>query len=78
MIRFIDLGFQIEPFPGGRRCFAWWDTIHDEFIKFSGDYAWHSWESFIEFRALEPQMTSVLLERLRGLYPKDWTPETLP
>ncbi len=47
MIRFINLTGQIliddtEPH------FAWYDTIHDEFMEFNGSQDWHSWNEFVE------------------------------
>ncbi len=77
MIRFVDLGFQLEPFHGGQRMFAWWDTIHDRFIEFNGELAWSSWEEFTKFEGMPPRVLEpTLLDRLWNLFPDEWEPAT--
>jgi len=77
VIRFIDLGDQILE---GTREFAWWDTITDEFLEFSGDQAWETWKDFeFDFRSHFPTTDQIvkgdvpskeLLERFKRLFPK--------
>jgi len=43
MIRFIDLKDQILEYCP---MFAWYDTIADSFLEFSGNQTWESWEEF--------------------------------
>lgn len=88
MIRFIEIGRQIFPLPLDDdepiNQFAWFDTITDTFMEFSGDQVWETWEEFEEsFKCEEFPSDRVLpgefdiwgvkeyLERFKGLYPKE-------
>ena len=44
MIRFIDLTGQIID---GETDFAWYDTVTDKFLSFSGNQTWNSWDDFV-------------------------------
>lgn len=58
MIRFIDLGDQILE---GERQFAWYDTVTDSFLEFSGNQVWSSWVEFCEDHFLHfPTMGQVV------------------
>ncbi len=62
MIRFIDLKEQItDDFE-----FAWYDTILDRFLEFSGSQTWDSWNEFE--RDFGPTEN---IQRFKNLFPKD-------
>jgi hypothetical protein len=44
MIRFVDLGTQIDE---DRRQFAYFDTVTETFVTVSGEQVWESWADFI-------------------------------
>lgn len=67
MIRFVDLGFQIDETT---RMFAWWDTVFSGFISHGGEFAWESWEDFSE--AIGPEMLERYGGLMRGLMPAEW------
>ena len=63
MKRFIDLGEQILE---GERCFAWFNTVVDQFEEYGGVQAWQTWAEF------EQDCGGDDLLRYRGLFPADW------
>ena len=71
MIRFINLTGQIL-IDDDELHFAWFDTITDEFMQFSGSQAWHSWEDFkrdyIDSYGGETTFSLEGLERFEKLY----------
>ena len=71
MIRFIDLRDQIT--CDGTKQFAWFDTIHEEFLKFSDVQVWDNWKDFvIDFKDDDDykinQLTSRNLKRFEILF----------
>ena len=70
MIRYIDLGEQINDYSEGHHDFAWYDTIIDCFIEYNGTHVWSSWEEFVrDFDDFEGE--GYELERFAGLYPRE-------
>jgi hypothetical protein len=74
VIRFVDIRNQ-----GTGRRFAFWDTISDQFLTFSGEQAWDTWEELedsvteqsgrLSFGGVLADRRTALLGRLRGLCP---------
>lgn len=79
MIRFIDLGDQIVE---GTREFAWWDTVTDTFLQFSGEQTWETWDQFeTDFKFSFPTTEQIVkgdvpteekLARFKRLFPEEW------
>ena len=83
MTRFIEIGRQIFPLPSDDdepiNQFAWFDTITDTFLEFSGDCVWETWDEFVEsyrfdFRThrdawIEGRESEFELDRFKRLYP---------
>lgn len=73
MIRFIDLGKQLEvdeSDPEAPRSFAFYDTISDTFINFNGSETFESWESLVSMFFPDEFPDDETLERLRRLCPE--------
>lgn len=77
MIRFIDIDKQIavDPTdPDWPRQFAFYDTIYDVFLNFSGEEVWEDWPSFEKaLISTRPDYDEILLQRCKNLCP-DWVP----
>ena len=88
MIRFIDLGDQLLY---GDPHFAWFDTVSDMFIEYSGEMVWDNWKDFeASFNCDAINQSEYLLggdgklyientrpiDRFKGLFPKDWPNHT--
>ena len=78
MIRFINLTGQIAPDDDLE--FAWYNTITDEFMRYSGSVTWSNFEDFegdlmVDIRiACQPKEKSdEILKRFRALYPAKQT-----
>lgn len=68
MIRFVYIGDQIR--PGSKaRDFAFWDTVHDKFVEFSGDTVFSSLADFREAGLGFSGRNVELYERCVGLLP---------
>lgn len=68
MIRFVDLEDQII---AGWFCFAWYDTVRDEFIEVGGSRTWDTWEEFeTDYIDGPPDNLEFTLKRFRSLFPK--------
>jgi hypothetical protein len=65
--RFVDLGEQL----GYDRCFAWYDTIVDQFEDFNGSSHWHTREEFLH--DITSDLDSHNVDRYLKLIPK-WVP----
>ena len=66
MIRFIDLTDQILD---DEFCFAWYDTVIDEFIEIGDVFVWYSWSEFeFDYKNDKPKFA---LDRFHGLFPKE-------
>lgn len=61
MIRFVNLGNQIS-LEEGDTDFAFYDTVHGRFKRFSGNCVWSSWDDF------ELDYVGIDRERFRRLY----------
>lgn len=61
MIRFIDIRDQ-----GTGYRFSFWDTVRDEYIGTSNEYAWDTWEEFRELNLFDSQK----YERCKRLCPE--------
>ena len=69
MIRFIDIGDQIF-IDGETKSFAWFDTITDEFLTFSGSQTWDSWNEFVDDYNFQKGTPEILpLSRFKRLFP---------
>jgi hypothetical protein len=67
MIRFVDLGCQIDD---GIRYFAWFDTITDKFMIIGDEHIFDSWEDFeVSWKC---GARNIELERFKSLFPKNW------
>lgn len=51
MIRFIDIGDQIED---EEQQFAFFDTVTDRFIEVCGEQVWSSWDELMEDASCDP------------------------
>jgi len=74
MIRFVDIGRQINCNPDGPRQFAIWDTIVDRFVTLNGEQVWDSFEEFkydaeVALSYNEPVPRDVI-NRVKGLCPE--------
>lgn len=79
MIRFIDLGDQILE---GQRQFAWWDTVTDTFLQFSGNQTWQNWDDFrVDYLFSFPKGEQIVsgetyepneILRFKRLFLKEW------
>ena len=67
MLRFIQLGDQIKVLSEGNEDFAWYDTVTDSFLKFSGSVVWDSWEDFVEDLLDDPSTWKADLRRFGDL-----------
>lgn len=67
MIRFVDLGHQLDVDNEGERSFAFFNTVTDQFISFDGEEAFVSIEEFKQ-AAEGHRETARYLE----LIPADW------
>lgn len=79
MIRFVDIGTQINCYPGGVPVFAWYDTIHDTFIQIDGEETWESWDAFVVCITnwcysvnMTPTEYAATMERYTRLFPETW------
>ncbi len=78
MIRFINLTGQIAPDDDFE--FAWYNTVTDEFLRYSGSVTWSSFTDFEDdlmadiIVTVQPKkIADELLERFRALYPPKQT-----
>lgn len=78
MIRFINLTGQIAPDDDLE--FAWYNTITDEFMRYSGSVTWSSFEDFeddlmadIRIACQPKEKSDEILRRFRALYPPKQT-----
>lgn len=78
MMRFVDLGTQLHLSGNGPRQFAYFNTVSDVFLEFSGAQVWSNWKEFTEdFRHdknFDEKSTGTLYQRLSALR-ADWVPE---
>ena len=65
MLRFIDLKGQLTD---GDADFAWYDTITDKFLTFSGNQTWSSWDDFAVDYEISEQFP---LSRFKPLFRDD-------
>src|SRR5687768_11613177 len=59
MIRFVRIQGLDKP------AFAWFDTVPDRFMEFSGEHVFESWTEFEEAWGLDPRYTLI---RFRALF----------
>lgn len=69
MIKFVDLGSQVSADEETPR-FAWWDTVINSFMDFSGVWAFESWDEFEE-ALIADEYSQDFLDRFKALYPKE-------
>ncbi len=77
MIRFVDLGKQLEVDendPETPRSFAFYDTIYSKFLSFDGQQTFESHEDLLEQMADEDV---AFVQRILGLMPS-WVPRGKP
>lgn len=69
MTRFVDIREADTGYS-----FSFWDTVRNEYVSFSGEYAWDSWGDFemaATYQARPPFVDASEMRRFRGLCP-DW------
>lgn len=67
MIRHVNISAEDQVIPD-TPCFAWFNTVDDTFLSFSGDQVWATWEDF-ERDWRDEAGRKHPLERFRGLFP---------
>jgi hypothetical protein len=68
MIRHVSIRAEDEVIAGAP-CFAWFDTIADEFCTFSGNQVWATWDDFSKDWRDEPMRKDPLV-RFLNLFPE--------